>query len=98
MKKVLNWVEIIIKVATVILSIFTIVEAIKAWQYKRKLARKAQEYLEDEFIPEENMSTTLNVYSPTIKANRNRVTALLAATGVGCGILVIFKLLRFGRK
>lgn len=97
MKKVFNWVHTIIKVLTVILSIFTIVEAIKAWQYKRKLARKAQEYLEDEFIPEENMSNTLNVYSPTIKTNRNRVTALLAATGVGCVLLIICNVLKLGR-
>ena len=97
MKKIINWVEMIIKVVTVILSIFTIIETIKAWQYKRKLARRAQEYLEDEFIPEENMSNELNVYSPTIKANHNRVTALLAATGVGCVLLVICNVLKLGR-
>lgn len=97
MKKIIDWAHMIIKVVTVILSIFTIIETIKACGYKRKLARRAQEYLEDEVIPEENMSNTLNVYSPTIKANRNRVTALLTATGVSCVLLVICSVLKRDR-
>ena len=97
MRKAIRVIEMIITVATAIMSVLTIIEVVKAWTYKRKLARKAQDYLEDELIPEENLGNTINVYSPTIKKNHNKVMALLAATGVGCVILTVFRVFRLGR-
>ena len=94
MRKLLDAIELMLKLITVVLGVFTIVEAVNAWQYKRKLARKAQDYLEDEFIPETNMGNTINVYSPMIKKNRKRVTTLLAATGIGCVAIVVLKIFK----
>lgn len=97
MRKAIRVIEMIIKVAIGIMSILTIIEVVKAWTYKRWLAKKAQDYLEDEFIPEANLGKTINVYSPTIKENRHKVMAFLAATGAGCIALVILKAFKFGR-
>ena len=97
MKKVVRWIETGIKIVTVVLSIFTIIEGIKALCYKRKVAAKAQDYLEDEFAAEAYLGKTINVYSPTIKENNNRVKTLLAATGAGCIILIILSVLKLNR-
>lgn len=97
MKQILKVIQVIVQMVTIALSIFTIIEIVKAWRYKRKLAQKAQEYLEDEFVPEANLGTSINVYSPTIKENNHKVRNLLVATGVSCIAVVVMNALSTDR-
>lgn len=97
MKKIIRCIEVILQVVTVLLSIVTIAEVVSAWLYRRKLAEKAQDYLEDEFIPEANIGETINVYSPTLKENRQRIKVLLGAIGASCMLLVGIKVFQTHR-
>lgn len=98
MKKGIKCIEVIVQIFTAIMGLFAICQLIISWAYKRKMARKALDYLEDEFVAEAHLGNTINVYSPTITENRNKLTALLAVTGVGCIILLILKALRISRS
>lgn len=94
MKKVLRVIEVIVQIATFIVSLFAIGELVKHYIEKKKLKQKASEYLEDEFVMEANLNGPVAVYSPSLKENKKRITTLLAATGVGCVVLVVIKILK----
>lgn len=94
MKKTLKVIEVIVQVATIIVSLFAIGELVKHYIEKKRLKQKASEYLEDEFVMEANLKGPVAVYSPGLQENKQRITTLLAATGVGCAVLVVIKILK----
>lgn len=90
MKQVLNWIEKILQVVTLIIGILTVVQGIKTYLYQKQLKSKANEYLEDELELEGNIRRPVTVYSPTLYENKEQMMKLIGLTGIGClGIIIV---------
>lgn len=94
MKKVIEGLEILIKLLSITLGIFTLLETINAWIYRRRLAKKAEEYLEDEWIPDNYLGDTIKVYSPKVIDNQKRIKMLLISLGASCSMLTVIRLFK----
>lgn len=83
MNKLLKCIERIIQIVTVISGIWTTVEIVKAYIYKKQLKQKANEYLDDELELEGDIRGDINVYSPTLEVKQEQVRKLLIVTAIG---------------
>ena len=97
MNRVLKCIERMIQVITIIGAIWTAIEGIKLFSYKKKLKQKADEYLDDELAFEGNMRGAVSVYSPSLKLKQEQVTKLAIVTSIGAVISIVLNLINRDR-
>lgn len=93
MKGVLKGLELVTKVITLVLGIGTFISIMESKKYKCELAKKAQDYLENEEVEEEYLGETIDVYSPQVSQHKEKITKLLIATIVSSIVALGLQLL-----
>lgn len=93
MSKLTKWIERLLQVLTIISGILATIELIKTYIYRKELKKKADAYLDEELELEGNVRGAVSVYSPKLKVQEKKSNKLLAATGIGCILVVILHLI-----
>lgn len=93
MRKVLKYVERTIQILTIISSVVTTIEVIKAYNYRKHLKKKADLYLDDELELEGNIRGEVKVYSPTLESREEKAKKLILLTGIGIILSFVLNLI-----
>lgn len=93
MKGILKGLELVTKVITLLLGVGTLVSVMESRKYKCELAKKAQDYLENEEVGEEYLGDTIDVYSPKVNHHKEKITKLLIATLISSVVALCLQLL-----
>lgn len=97
MNRLLKWIERVLQIVTILSGIWTTVEMVRNYLYKKTLKEKADIYLDEELELEGNIRGPVSVYSPKIKQQEKRIKGLLAVTGIGCISVVVLNLVNRDR-
>lgn len=89
MNKVLKYIERIMQVLTIISGIWTVVEAVKMFMYRKELKERANSFLDDELELEGNMRGDITVQSPTLIEKKQKVSKLVMVTIAGAIISLV---------
>ena len=89
MRKLVNMIEGVLQVVTIVAGIMAIIKMIQSHQHRKALKVKANEYLEDELYELEEVRRDVTVSSPTVQANDEICKKLLYITGVSSLALII---------
>lgn len=93
MDRILKWTQRIVQVMTIIGAICAAVQGIKLYNYKKKLQKRADEYLDDELSFEGNMRGKARVFSPTIEKMHGSFMKLIYITVIGTVISIVLNLI-----
>lgn len=89
MRKIVNMIEGILQIVTIVAGVLAIVKMVQSHQYRKSLKVKANEFLEDELYELEEIRSSVAVSSPTIAANHELCKKLLYITGISSIALII---------
>ena len=92
--KVLKTVELILQLVTIISSILAIVSMVKNYNYKSKLRKKAQIYLDEELGEFQDVKRRISVFSPEVKEQENIIKRILLITSVSIISLLTIQILK----
>ncbi|MBE6023912.1 MAG: hypothetical protein E7231_11905 [Cellulosilyticum sp.] len=97
MNRVLKCIERIIQILTIVVGIWTTIETVKMYVYKKELKNRANAYLDDELEIEGNMRGAITVQSPTLEEKQKRVVKLVGVTAIGAIISLLLNLINRDR-